>query len=72
MIYLHFGIYAAISLHKKGANDASRTANATFEHTISLCKDTYAPFFRLQMQFFMRIHNNAQRESLYNNVYVHI
>ena len=46
--------------------------NATFEHTISLRKGTYAPFFRLQMQFFMRVHNNAQRESLYNNVYVHI
>ena len=62
----------ATSLHKKGANDASRTANATFEHTISSRKGTYAPFFRLQMQFFMRVHNNAHQESLYNNVYVHI
>ena len=72
MIYLHFDIYAAISLHTKGTKDVSRTANATFKHTISLCKGTYTPFFRLQMQFFMRTHNNAQRESLYNNVYVHI
>lgn len=72
MIYLHFDIYAVISLHKKGPNDASRTASTTFEYAISLCKGTYTPFFRLQMQFFMRTHNNAHRKSLYNNVYVHI
>lgn len=70
MIYLHFGIYAAISLHKKGTKDASRTANAIFEYTIGLRKGTYALSFACKCSF-LCAHTIMRNESRYIITYTY-